>query len=175
MDDKKRKLLNKIKKLAEQGVGGEKSGAERKLLELMEKYGVEKMDFSEDIPRQQEFKYKGEFQKRLLFQIISKVLDGQEVGIYHYKCGKGARSVLFVDCTDAEAIQIRIELEFYSELWEEEQQLFFQAFVQKHRLFSSHSDTEQEYTQAELEELVRMFGMMEYLKEKQVTPLLEGE
>lgn len=43
MDDKKKQLLNKLKALAERGVGGEKETAQRKLQELMEKYEIDEM------------------------------------------------------------------------------------------------------------------------------------
>ena len=39
MNEKKKALLQKLKALAERGMGGEKEGAERKLKQLMAKYG----------------------------------------------------------------------------------------------------------------------------------------
>lgn len=48
MDDKKKQLLNKLKALAERGVGGEKETVQRKLKELMKKYGVEEADLSDE-------------------------------------------------------------------------------------------------------------------------------
>ena len=48
MDDKKKQLLNKLKTLAERGIGGEKETAQRKLEELMRKYGVEEADLSDE-------------------------------------------------------------------------------------------------------------------------------
>lgn len=40
MSEKKKELLKKLQALAERGVGGEKETAERKLRQLMEKYGM---------------------------------------------------------------------------------------------------------------------------------------
>ena len=41
MDQKKIDLLKKLKTLAEQGIGGEKETAQKKLEQLMQKYNVE--------------------------------------------------------------------------------------------------------------------------------------
>ena len=69
MDDKKKQLLNKLKALAERGVGGEKETAQRKLQELMEKYEIDENDLSDDKKEKYQFKYKNEFEKKLIKQI----------------------------------------------------------------------------------------------------------
>ena len=56
MDDKKKQLLNKLKALAERGVGGEKETAQRKLQELMEKYEIDENDLSDDKKEKYQFK-----------------------------------------------------------------------------------------------------------------------
>ena len=61
MDDKKKQLLNKLKALAERGVGGEKETAQRKLKKLMKKYDVEEADLSDEKKENFEFKYKNKF------------------------------------------------------------------------------------------------------------------
>ena len=68
MDDKKKQLLNKLKALAERGVGGEKETAQRKLQELMEKYEIDENDLSDDKKEKYQFKYKNEFEKKLIKQ-----------------------------------------------------------------------------------------------------------
>ena len=65
MDDKKKQLLNKLKALAERGVGGEKETAQRKLKKLMKKYDVEEADLSDEKKENFEFKYKNKFEKQL--------------------------------------------------------------------------------------------------------------
>ena len=50
MTDKQRELLKKLQALAERGVGGEKETAERKLKQLIEKYGIEEAELSDDKP-----------------------------------------------------------------------------------------------------------------------------
>lgn len=57
MTDKQRELLKKLQALAERGVGGEKETAERKLKQLIKKYGIEEAELSEDKIMEFEFKY----------------------------------------------------------------------------------------------------------------------
>ena len=100
MDDKKKQLLNKLKTLAERGIGGEKETAQRKLKELMKKYGVEET-------------------------------------------------------------QIRIEYEFYKELWKEEVEFLFKVFIQKHNIFdlngsSKNNTAEHKYSEKELKRMAMM-------------------
>ena len=69
MDQKKIDLLKKLKTLAEQGIGGEKETAQKKLEQLMQKYNVEEQELSDDVVERYEFRYHGEFEKRLLLQV----------------------------------------------------------------------------------------------------------
>lgn len=152
MNEKQKALLQKLKALAERGVGGEKEGAERKLKQLMAKYGVDQLELEGDQVSRYEIKYRGEFEKRLLSQIIYRARNDKE-GQYHRRYGQGSRSILIVECTKAQEIQIRIEFEFYRDLLKEEQEL---------------------PTLEEMERLERMWAMMAGLQEKSFTPLLES-
>lgn len=57
MSDKKKELLKKLQALAERGVGGERETAERKLKELIKKYGIEEEELNEDKIIDFDFKY----------------------------------------------------------------------------------------------------------------------
>lgn len=174
MNEKQKALLQKLKALAERGVGGEKEGAERKLKQLMAKYGVDQLELEGDQVSRYEIKYRGEFEKRLLSQIVYRARNDAE-GQYYRRYGKGSKSILIVECTKAQEIQIRIEFEFYRDLLKEEQELLFEAFIQKHRIFGDSSGEEPEIpTPEEMERLERMWAMMAGLQEKSFTPLLES-
>lgn len=71
----KTELLRKLKKLADEGIGGEKVNAEKKLNKLMSKYGISETELLEDKIETMEFIYHGVEQKRLLIQIIYKVAN----------------------------------------------------------------------------------------------------
>ena len=173
MNEKQKALLQKLKALAERGVGGEKEGAERKLKQLMAKYGVDQLELEGDQVSRYEIKYRGEFEHRLLSQIVYRARNDKE-GQYHRRHGQGSRSILIVECTKAQEIQIRIEFEFYRDLLKEEQELLFEAFIQKHRLFGDSGEEAELPTLEEMERLERMWAMMAGLQEKSFTPLLES-
>ena len=135
MDDKKKQLLNKLKALAERGVGGEKETAQRKLQELMEKYEIDENDLSDDKKEKYQFKYKNEFEKKLIKQIAYRTFKKEwSERMYTYSRGRGKRSIMLIECTKAEEIQLRIEYEFYKDLWKEEAEFLFNVFIQKHRI-----------------------------------------
>ena len=97
MDDKKKQLLNKLKALAERGIGGEKETAQRKLEELMRKYGIEEADLSDEKKEGFKFKYKNKFEKKLILQIAYKTFgDKWYDRIYTYSRGIGKRSIILI-------------------------------------------------------------------------------
>lgn len=178
MDEKKKELIKKLQALAERGVGGEKEGAQRKLEQLMKKYNISEADLSDEQLREHEWKYHTEFEKRLLRQTMYKVIgkDFTEHA-YVYTWGRGSKSVLGLRCTDAQAIQIGIEYEFYCQTWKEEQEFFFKCFIQKHRIFQMNEDKKiQKDDEEELswEESLRMQSAMNAMQDKSMLQRLEG-
>ena len=118
IDEKKIELMKKLQRLAERGVGGEKEGAQKKLQQLMKKYNIEESDLSDDKLEDHEWKYHNDFELRLLKQTIYKVMGKDGLNqMYHYRSGKGKKTIQGVQCTKAQAIQIGIEYEFYCETW----------------------------------------------------------
>lgn len=162
-------LLKKIKTLADRGTGGEKEAAQKKLEILMRKYGIDSLDLSKDTKRQHEFRYHGYWEKRLLIQILYKIIDTTKM--YRYKHGQGSRSMLFADCTDAQAAQIQIEFDFYSDLWKEELNTFFAAFVGKHKIWGK-SEIENA-CEPSAEELLRRSMMADAMRDKTLNPMIE--
>lgn len=141
IDEKKIELMKKLQRLAERGVGGEKEGAQKKLQQLMKKYNIEESDLSDEKLEDHEWKYHNEFELRLLKQTIYKVLGKDGLNqMYHYRSGKGKKTIQGVQCTKAQAIQIGIEYEFYCETWKEEHDFFFKCFVQKHKIFPTKEE-----------------------------------
>lgn len=178
MDEKKKELIKKLQALAERGVGGEKEGAQRKLEQLMKKYNISEADLSDEQLHEHEWKYHTEFEKRLLRQTMYKVIgkDFTEHA-YAYTWGRGSKSVLGLRCTDAQAIQIGIEYEFYCQTWKEEQEFFFKCFIQKHRIFQMNEDKKiQKDDEEELswEESLRMQSAMNAMQDKSMLQRLEG-
>lgn len=132
-DDKKMELMKKLQALAERGERGEREAARRQLERLMEKYNVDEAGLSDDTIRFHWYTFKTKEEKKLLFQVFYKVAPKRET--FRKTAGKGRNTQSGIKCTDAEALQIEIEYEFYKELFHEELDLFLSAFIQKHEIF----------------------------------------
>lgn len=179
MIDKKKELLKKLQVLAERGVGGEKETAERKLRQLMEKYGIDEMEFAEDKLEEFEFKYKNAQEEQLIRQLLYKMFGAEwRSKSYTYRFGKGSKSIRGVECTRAEGIQLQIEYEFYKDLWQQEMKLFYNAFIQKHQIFSPRPEdtkgNDKPLTPEQRAEIFRMSQMMDAMQNKTIQPLLEA-
>lgn len=172
IDDKKLELLKKLKALADRGVGGEKEGAQKKLEQLMKKYGVAEMDLSDETETDYDFKYKNEYELKILRQLFYKIVPDYRQKAYTYRCGKGSRSVFGIRCTKEQGVQIQIEYEFYRDLWKEEADFFLSAFIQKHRIFSTASG-EVDDSPMDNETKLRMMLMMGGMQEKNIQPMIE--
>lgn len=168
IDEKNMDLLKKLKALAERGVGGERENAQNLLNKLMEKYGVEEADLSDDKLEDHDFCFHNKWEEKLLCQLIYKIATGRKE--YTYKHGRGSKTTRGCTCTKAEALQIQIEYEFYLALWEEELDMFFRAFVQKHQIF----DTKPGHRVTELgeDEARRMRQMMAGMQDRTLNPMI---
>lgn len=177
MTDKQRELLKKLQALAERGVGGEKETAERKLKQLIKKYGIEEAELSEDKIMEFEFKYHNKWEMQLLRQLFYRMfgLEYREK-TYTYISGKGSKSIYGIACTQAEGLQLQIEYDFYKALYKEEVELFQSAFIQKHRIFDPHGGSDDtELTPEEIERIMRMQQMMNGMQDKSLNPLIEAK
>ncbi|MCI7099530.1 MAG: DUF2786 domain-containing protein [Lachnospiraceae bacterium] len=168
-DEKKQNLIRKLQALAERGVGGEQETARRKIAELMAKYDIEEMDLSEEKVEVHDFQYHGEFEERLLCQVIYK--NAEMSDIYKKSSGKGSRNTYFIYCTKSQAVQIQIEYDFYRDLWKEEIDLFYKAFVNKHHIFPESAEFKNTLSK---EETKRLMFMMLSMQEKSPVLRIEG-
>ena len=103
--------LKKIKALAERGVGGEKETAMRMYRELMEKYQIEEADVLEDYVSLHWFGYKTELEEDLLTRIFYKVTGS--CSYHHYTGSYKRRKKRGCDCTELEAVEIKLLFDFY--------------------------------------------------------------
>lgn len=116
--DKRIKLLKKLQALAERGVGGEKETAERKLNQLIEKYGIDEAELSDDKVVFFDFEYRNKWEQQLLRQLLYRMFGPEFCSkIYTYKYGKGSKSIYRIECTQEEGLQLRVEYNFYRTLF----------------------------------------------------------
>lgn len=168
--EKNIELLKKLKRLAEEGVGGEKGNAQALLSRLMKKYNVSEIDLSDESLEEHGFEYRNQYERQLLWQLRYKIAGDRKC--YRYTAGKGSRSTIYLMCTKAEAVQMEVEYEFYRALWAEEIDWLFQAFVQKHRIFDTKPGHKTDTISDE--DYLRLFAMMEGLQSRSLHPQIEG-
>lgn len=166
----KKDMLRKLKELAERGVGGERINSQKKLEELMLRNGITEDELDEETIIECVFDYSSVRERRLLGQIAYKVLDSKE-NIYTFLdyVGNGRRKRRFgCKATVAQKIEIEFLFDFYKRLYKHEEEFFFDAFIQKHRLFGSLKAGEKP-GEMSYEELSKMFALMEGMSDE--TPL----
>lgn len=171
IDEKKMKLLKKLYALAERGEGGERTEARRQLDRLMEKYGVQVADLSDEALDKHWYRYNNPQEKKLLMQVFYKVAPKRD--IYRRVCGEGTRTKAGIKCTSAEALQIGIEYDFYKTLWAKELDFFLMAFIQKHKIFDMSPGHETDDT-LDRETIMRMGMLINGMEDATLHKMITG-
>ncbi len=167
---KKQELLQKLKALSEQGVGGEKMNAQRKLAALMKKYGISEDDLQTNQKNEYRFTYKTETESILLLQTIYKVTNDTQIYSYKYKSnGKKVKNTIGCFCTTEQRIEIDFLFDFYKKTFQKDFELFLRAFIQKHRIFGERIDNDDDEKTEEMDRssLFRMAAMMDGMSDDQ--------
>ncbi len=166
----KNDLLRKLHALAERGNGGEKINAQRKLEKFMQKYGITEKELEKETLEHCEFTFHGTRECSLLVQIIYKVLNDRNrcYGFRYSYSGRSVKNKLGCEATPAQKIEIEFLFDFYKRLYKREEEFFFAAFVQKHKLFGDLKDDDIPAEQNK-EDYMRMAQLMKGMSEE--TPL----
>lgn len=139
----KLELINKIKALADRGIGGEKVNAAAMLAAMMQKYGVTSDDLDSTLLRRFELSYKG-IDTKFAVQIVASEVDR----IHKYNKSK----TLIFDVTPERFLYIKAKLHFFWKAYNKEHKAFFVAFVMKNQLFTINTKKrEEDLTEAERE------------------------
>lgn len=162
-------LAKKLKALSDRGVGGEKENAQQMLAELIEKHGIS-IDEIEEPERKQEVLDCKIKQKEMMGQVAYMVL-GSKARVYESTRNKNC---LVVECTKAEYLEIEASFEFFWRAYEKELKLFYQAFIQKNRIFSGDVDGRElkDLTEQELKDLRRVMGMKDSIDKYNLNKML---
>ena len=111
--------LEKVRALAERGVGGEKESAERTLAALMERYGITEEDLEDSKTSTHWIRYKTKWEEKLLYQLAYMYLGiGHAFGCVGAYTGR-TRKKVGIECTPAQFIEIEADFAFYSEAMED--------------------------------------------------------
>lgn len=125
--------LKALKALAERGVGGEKDGALKAYQKLLKKYEISEEELLEDRVTLHWFSYKTELEEGLLTQIFYKVTGSPSY--HHYTGNYKRRKKRGCECTEIEAVEIKMLFDFYRQELQRELEGFMIAFRQGNDLY----------------------------------------
>lgn len=167
-------LIKKLRALAENGCGGEKINAQKKLDELMAKYGITDDDLEDEEVQECFFEIHGDRERRLLAQIMYKVLNEKRAchAVGNRATGRVIRTKAACSATKAQKIEIEMLFDFYKRLYKKEEEFFFDTFIQKHELFGELKDGEEGQEMSD-EDYFKMRNLMRGMADE--TPLRQIE
>ncbi|MDD3875409.1 MAG: hypothetical protein PHT69_02195 [Bacteroidales bacterium] len=157
-------LAKKLKALADRGEGGEKVNAENKLQQLMMKHGIT----TEEIEGEQQLDYffniKTIRERKLWMQVVALV--NREIKKY----GEFPSDIIeaktlpgnyMIICTVAEYIEIQAMFDFYKNLYDQEEEIFYTAFLHTNNLLLPPKEGEEvaEYSKEERDHMFRAVSM----------------
>ncbi len=125
--------LKKLKALAERGVGGERESALKLYHKLLEKYQIDEGEILEERVTLHWFSYKTELEEDLLTQIFYKVTGSPSY--HHYTGNYSRRKKRGCNCTEIEAVEIKMLFDFYRQELKRELEAFLIAFKQGNNLY----------------------------------------
>ncbi|MDH1526736.1 hypothetical protein [Pseudomonas mosselii] len=134
IDQKVQDKLRKLQALADRGVGGEKVNAQRMLEKLLARNGLKLEDLADERRDTRWFPAPTKFDVRLAAQIMAKVCNTDDPGVYR---SKNRPKQVGVDVTPAEAIEFELHYDTLRKALTEHFKDAFSAFIQVNRLFSN--------------------------------------
>lgn len=151
-------LCKKLKRLADEGVAGEAEVAEKKLRELMAKHFITMEDLGKVQVKLRKFAVK-KFWRKLIFQTCYMVIGNKEFpNRYKDYSGRGVK----VELSDLEYLEVQARYNFYKRTLEEDIDLMYSAFINKHGIFPDDTVTTGMPTNMkrwrEAERMARMMG-----------------
>ena len=133
-------LLRKLKALSERGEGGEAINAADKLQKLLKQYGMDESDLEDEQQERCIFKAgKGQFDEKLLHQVIYMVMGNVPLYGTVNRFGRKVPKSVGVYCTKAEQIEIQAAYDFYQYHLNAGLAKYCEAFIQKEYIFPDES------------------------------------
>lgn len=156
-------LAKKLKRLSEQGIGGEAINAADQLEKICRKHDISLADLDDDEKMTAWFIVRPE-QSRLFYQLVASVV-GREWNTYGRKVnGRSKKNELGIEATRSELAEIEMKFSFYWKLYEDELDIFFSAFVDKNDLYVNAEPSQKDLSPEELERLRRVLLMAKNIK-----------
>lgn len=144
IDEKLLQKLNKLYTLAERGCDNEKDIAEKKLNKLLSDNNLTLNDILQsDKPQLEEFKFKNEYDRKILLQCIYKVIGDNLERDHNVYTWPRVRTKLGVYCTKAEKVEMLLEYGFYSKYLHQELLSYINSFIQANKIFPRNGKVEE--------------------------------
>jgi len=163
-------LAKKLKALADKGVGGEKENAEKMLSDLMKKHNLTIEEIEGEVEGEYFFKIE-QADVMLWRQIVANVnykipkygeFPKSDIKKYHLKGN------YLIKCTAAEFVEIESKFNFYKNLYKQELEVFYSAFIHANSLYSSRPAKESDdWDNDEIDKQVRIIQMAQRIKKGQ--------
>jgi len=144
---------------------GEQDNGRRMLERLMKKHNITKEDLLNKEKYYYPFVFYTKWEKRLLIQVMYKVV-GNKKDVLGYSVGR--RYYLLVSTIEAKDIQWLYDI--YRKSFNKQLDEFYEAFVQANHIFASGDSTNREYTEEEMERLIRIMQMAKGITPDVVIP-----
>lgn len=132
LEERLKKLLN----LSEKGIDGEKEAATKILNNLMKKYNITEEQLKSKSVDWYKFRVYNDWEMKLLFQTIYKVLGAE---MYDYRYIKKSKVTYLFELTLEESIEIEYIYSIYKQDLKKEFDLFYQAFISKNNIFPENA------------------------------------
>ena len=160
LDEIKGRLM-KMKALANAGVGGERANAEKLLVELAEKYGINLDEFEDgEEVVSFVFKFSSTWQRKLLSQLAAlmrqekkkrgEALREKELEIYSWVFKRGGENERTVYATKSEWLELTAKFEVLKADYKRQQENFYLAFLMANDLLTDPDDDAPEPTREQL-------------------------
>jgi hypothetical protein len=171
MKEKYIELARKLKRLADEGVGGEKDNAEEKLKLIMEKYDISFIDIEGAERKIYNVNFHKEIPVKFILQVLSSIvgnLSKYDVGVTKYKYVR-KKNHLYYRINNIEPqhfAEFVIKVPLFWKDYNEQLKLFYSAYIQKNGLYMKPSEDDDNkpvkpLTPEEKTEIYKMSAMME--------------
>lgn len=128
--------LEKLRELAERGVGGERENAQRMLDVLCKKLGFDVEQLNGDSKEIRYYTFNDNYERILVTYVVGQVTDVWPNDIDRWKpIGKGNRTKIGFKLTAAQAAEVHLNYDVYLSALKEAHYDFFMAFIAKNGIF----------------------------------------
>lgn len=166
--------LNKILELAERGVGGEKTSAEKLFEKYAKQHGVTKESLKQQKKKKVIYKIEDEFDKQLLLQVLSKVSNKivvPECKIIKEEVGW----IIGVMLTPLQRAEVETMFTVYVKALRKDLNILTKAFIYSNDILAEEAVSADTLSDEAQEELKRIKTMMKEVQKVEVKKQIKGE